>query len=864
MTATTQPPAQAVTDPLQDQATPYEVLGVGPDASDEEIHSALGRLLGGGGDVRRLTAARQALRRPVDRAVLDALQYSSHRLARLTPSPLDDRALLLPPARADTAATWEHDLRDAFPDTAALHCLAVLWYWSAVHTAADDSAAATSVGMWERAVGFWVAALAAEDFWTSWPRVTADIAQEASARLLDDLRHRIDELADACRRRGEPAADSFTQLELALSIEQQAAELFAVADASTPHGALRCGPVLLRVLDLHEILRPTIDAVVSRAGGDARLAPLRDLLSPLAGVAALLERGRPHEVVTAIDALAPDVRFTDDAVNLRARALVALGNEALSLRRPDDALTAWQDAVGSARGGTRDVVSRDVVLACQQHAGSVAAHHLEDAIGFLDQAVGIVDDDRLRLSLADLLLRRGTTIANDAQTAAAAAGKPNVKALRSAFTTALRDLERAAELGSAAAAREAETLRDALEQLKGGMLGLPAAVAKPLARASAAAEKGRWDDAVSALRQAHDAAEGEARDTIRSNLAVAVLNRGMEAANKAGDRLQTAQWLSGAKSVTVDEAYASLSGRVASSSVVVVGVLYALVGVLVFLFGDQPTLWLRAGTAVAVVAVGFVWFGSLLIALVESVRDWFNRVLQPIATPWNPARERCARCTSNASYRVTVKGSEKPLCYEHANELERKMNARTPDLGAIRLLLSARNDVLEARTLDRKLQDTSQSLENIDQALDSMGVTSDLRQPDATARLEKMLSGVQTEQARTDRREQRRQRRADRKAARASKRTADRAPKATTARRPTQKSTARPAARGTAFTSDRVNINTASAAELARLPGIGPALATRIVQYRAENGRFDSRLDLALVNGVGPAKVRAILDRITT
>jgi competence protein ComEA len=48
-----------------------------------------------------------------------------------------------------------------------------------------------------------------------------------------------------------------------------------------------------------------------------------------------------------------------------------------------------------------------------------------------------------------------------------------------------------------------------------------------------------------------------------------------------------------------------------------------------------------------------------------------------------------------------------------------------------------------------------------------------------------------------------------------------------------------------------VNVNTASAAELERLPNVGPALAARIVAHREQNGAFKSAEDLMLVKGIG-------------
>jgi competence protein ComEA len=59
-----------------------------------------------------------------------------------------------------------------------------------------------------------------------------------------------------------------------------------------------------------------------------------------------------------------------------------------------------------------------------------------------------------------------------------------------------------------------------------------------------------------------------------------------------------------------------------------------------------------------------------------------------------------------------------------------------------------------------------------------------------------------------------------------------------------------------------VDVNTASAVELAALPGIGPALAERIVAWRAGNGRFRSPEALAEVPGIGPSTVSRLRPRI--
>jgi competence protein ComEA len=61
----------------------------------------------------------------------------------------------------------------------------------------------------------------------------------------------------------------------------------------------------------------------------------------------------------------------------------------------------------------------------------------------------------------------------------------------------------------------------------------------------------------------------------------------------------------------------------------------------------------------------------------------------------------------------------------------------------------------------------------------------------------------------------------------------------------------------------KVNINTASVGELDGLPGIGPVLAQRIVDYRTQHGPFRSVNDLQKVEGIGQKKFESLKDFVT-
>jgi competence protein ComEA len=72
-----------------------------------------------------------------------------------------------------------------------------------------------------------------------------------------------------------------------------------------------------------------------------------------------------------------------------------------------------------------------------------------------------------------------------------------------------------------------------------------------------------------------------------------------------------------------------------------------------------------------------------------------------------------------------------------------------------------------------------------------------------------------------------------------------------------------PAANGEPVVTGPLDLNTATAAELDTLPGVGPATAAAIVDDRERHGPFAAVGDLERVPGIGPAKLAAIADQVT-
>ena len=61
----------------------------------------------------------------------------------------------------------------------------------------------------------------------------------------------------------------------------------------------------------------------------------------------------------------------------------------------------------------------------------------------------------------------------------------------------------------------------------------------------------------------------------------------------------------------------------------------------------------------------------------------------------------------------------------------------------------------------------------------------------------------------------------------------------------------------------KININLASAEEIAQLKGIGPSYAERIIEYRETHGPFKSPAEITNVKGIGTKTLEANKGRIT-
>ena len=75
--------------------------------------------------------------------------------------------------------------------------------------------------------------------------------------------------------------------------------------------------------------------------------------------------------------------------------------------------------------------------------------------------------------------------------------------------------------------------------------------------------------------------------------------------------------------------------------------------------------------------------------------------------------------------------------------------------------------------------------------------------------------------------------------------------------------TTKPPVAATLVSTDTINLNTATAAQIATLPGIGAKTADLVVQYRTKNGPFKKIEEIMNVRGIGEKSFLKIKDRLT-
>jgi hypothetical protein len=443
-------------DPLQSEATPYEVLGVARGASSDEVDRGFREGLVQRQNVAKLTAARRTLQNPVERGLLDAFLYDPVFLAQMRPDPSRDTEALGSERRDQTGVAWARILRERFPDIGPIHCYSVYWYWSAVGS--TGAAPAVSICAWTHAVAGWSALLASDAFRA---RLTPPHQDAVAARIEERLRSALRDLhqAESGAGRARDAA-AYRNLEIELDAELRTARRVAAFGFRIGRGTLSCGRLLLGLNNLTEPVRRHLDAALQTSPSDESLLGLREaLFSGVARAESLIEGNDPEQAIRVIEGLPTEERATPGMQATLARALHAVGRRHADVGRPVEALEAWAKALAVDTGELAGKIEVDVVSLCLSCAGAWQVSRRDEAIALLEQGLGVCRSLKLQQTLGELVAQRGIARVNEILRAADFEHRGHTPELVAPLRAGLADLDKAALLGSQRAQEQAQVVR---------------------------------------------------------------------------------------------------------------------------------------------------------------------------------------------------------------------------------------------------------------------------------------------------------------------------------------------------------------------------------------------------------------------
>ena len=443
-------------DPLQSEATPYEVLGVARGASSDEVDRGFREGLVQRQNVAKLTAARRTLQDPVERGLLDAFLYDPVFLAQMRPDPSRDPEALGSERRDQTGVAWARILRERFPDIGPIHCYSVYWYWSAVGS--TGSAPAVSICAWTHAVAGWSALLASDAFRA---RLTPPHQDAVAARIEERLRSALRDLhqAESGAGRAKDAA-AYRNLEIELDAELRTARRVAAFGFRIGRGTLSCGRLLLGLNNLTEPVRRHLDAALQASPSDESLLGLREaLFSGVARAESLIDGNDPEQAIRVIEGLPTEERATPGMQATLARALHAVGRRHADVGRPVEALEAWAKALAVDTGELAGKIEVDVVSLCLSCAGAWQVSRRDEAIALLEQGLGVCRSLKLQQTLGELVAQRGIARVNEVLRAADFEHRGHTPELVAPLRAGLADLDKAALLGSQRAQEQAQAVR---------------------------------------------------------------------------------------------------------------------------------------------------------------------------------------------------------------------------------------------------------------------------------------------------------------------------------------------------------------------------------------------------------------------
>jgi tetratricopeptide (TPR) repeat protein len=285
--------------------------------------------------------------------------------------------------------------------------------------------------------------------------------------------------------------------------------------------------MMLENMGLLRGMKSKIKEEIKKNPNNGTLKILTRALSDIPLIELLINKLKYDEALKKIEQQSAEDRESEEFCVLKCKSLFKLGKQQWDLKKPVDALASWEQATDCRFSEKfKDDIHKEIVTRSLAYAAT-SSNRPDETVAILEMALDLVKDAKIKLALGDALAKSGNKTIYDAyQTVEIKKEDPTPK-LIAACEKAVKDIQKASELGSDLARKSLDSARKYLEVLKSWK------IKKLKDLAYDAAKTQNWDKAIDYLTEAISKAGQEVPDQIRKDLAVCYLNRGMNRVNSA-------------------------------------------------------------------------------------------------------------------------------------------------------------------------------------------------------------------------------------------------------------------------------------------------------------------------------------------
>jgi tetratricopeptide (TPR) repeat protein len=422
-------------DPLQRQATPYEILGIKFSAGREEINNSLIQAVAQKRDIAKCQESRNILVQPLEKALVDIFFYNEAFQKQIKPRVNEGELKdTLVANRMETALAWSNLQKRAFPHLAALHSLAVLWYWWALYEEEARLAELSNSpfirikglpGMpfqgdygriWRTTIAAWAMLINSPVFLQQWARNSGNealldsgeihqLGKQVEEKLINILQKQAENYV-GIKLNGEEGSQVFRNYILLFQTELRTGRQFSGLRIQVDHGdkkiPIQCGKFILEQVGLLGKVQAQLKMILAQRPQDTELKNLLAALSNHAELVMLVENRKYKEAIEAIEALPSAQREEREAQELLAKACLEQGKQYFSLDQYDEALNIWQK--GLKTGCSKDEITRELVDSCKKKATVLKKSDPQTAVDLLRDALLVVEDKELKKELKELYI----------------------------------------------------------------------------------------------------------------------------------------------------------------------------------------------------------------------------------------------------------------------------------------------------------------------------------------------------------------------------------------------------------------------------------------------------------------------------